>query len=454
MKIRTRLSILCSTVFGIIFIIIAFVIYALDYDNTRDTLYNKLQNIARVSALFYLEEDELNSGEFEKVSKQFNEIVSGACCQVYGNNNDIRYGEISEPVPVDILDHIRERKQASFVYEKYFCHGIFYEDNQGNFVIVAKEEKNLLENDMKMLAGTLFFCLFTGLIAIAGLSRLVAGIAYRPFGKIINQVHNITASDLEVRIESPETQDELQELTDKFNELLNRISESVVIQRNFVSYVSHEFKTPLTSLLGNLEVFGIKNRTPEEYKQLSEKLILQVKQLEEILDTLILISDLRKEVRIEKSTRPDLLVSEIIELISEQYPYSKIRVNLKIEERYERLLNVPVERTQMLLMLFNLLENAVKYSQGKPVDIIFSIRNERLFIEIVDRGIGIMPEHLAEVSKPFYRADHTNRIKGSGIGLSIALRIMKKNNIKYEINSTVNVGTTISMEFIHKELTH
>jgi signal transduction histidine kinase len=98
-------------------------------------------------------------------------------------------------------------------------------------------------------------------------------------------------------------------------------------------------------------------------------------------------------------------------------------------------------------MLFNLTENAVKYSSGKLVEIVMFIQDNHLCVSIADNGIGIMPEHLTHISKPFYRADHTNSIDGSGIGLSIALKIMEKNNIKYEIMSEVNVGTKITMKW-------
>jgi len=97
--------------------------------------------------------------------------------------------------------------------------------------------------------------------------------------------------------------------------------------------------------------------------------------------------------------------------------------------------------------LFNLVENAVKYSHGKTVKMVIFSQDNQLCMSIYDKGIGIMPEHLANISKPFYRADHTNQIEGSGIGLSIALRIMQKNHIEYKITSEVNVGTTVTLKF-------
>ncbi|MDR0844831.1 MAG: ATP-binding protein, partial [Tannerella sp.] len=89
----------------------------------------------------------------------------------------------------------------------------------------------------------------------------------------------------------------------------------------------------------------------------------------------------------------------------------------------------------------------VKYSQGKSVDVRIFKQEHHLCLTIADQGSGIMPEHLANISKPFYRADHTHQIKGSGIGLSIALRILGKNKIEYKITSEVNVGTKVALRF-------
>jgi signal transduction histidine kinase len=447
MKVQTRLTCLCSIVSGVVFLTIAIIVYFLYYTNTKESIYKNLLNIAQISAVFYLEEDELNAGEFEKVKTQFEEIVSGTNYQVYNENNQIDYGELSAQITSDVLDKIRDRKQLAFTSDNYFCFGLFYTDNQGDFVIVAKEEKNILEKQMNILFWTLLFCFLSDLILIVFLSRWVAGIAYRPFSQIIRQVKSLSISNLDVRIASPGTKDELADLTDTFNELLSNIAETVVIQRNFVNYVSHEFKTPLASLMGNLEVFLLKDRTPEEYRHLSEKLIRQVGQMEEILDTLMIVSDLRKEVKIKESTRLDELVWEIIDKVTELYPRSDIRLNLNILPEEENLLSVTTERTQLLLMLFNLVENAVKYSQGKTVIINLFNRDNQLCLSIADKGIGIIPEALANISKPFYRADHTKKIEGTGIGLSIALRIMEKNNIQYEIDSKVNIGTIFTLKW-------
>lgn len=445
MKIQVRQSLYSSIAFGVVFIIISSLIYVLYAQNLRTALYKNLEKTAYITALFYLEEDELNSKEFETVKKQFQDIVAGTSYQVYNQQGRIIWGKIEEVVPSSTLEKIQKQRRLNFTSDINFCYGIFYEDNQGDFIIIAKEQKDILNEQLLSLFWILFSALLVGLIAVIFLSRWLARIAYRPFSSVIEQVRNIAPNNPSNQINSPNTGDELQELTDTFNHLLEQISETFVIQKNFVNYVSHEFKTPLASILGNLEVFSLKDRSPEEYEELSTKLISQIHQLEGILNTLIVISDLRKDTELNNQFRIDELIWEIIEKISSTYANSKVDVQMEVPPENENLLIVNKDRTQLLMALFNIIENAVKYSRGETAFITITKSLDRLSIVIQDQGMGIPPEALKDLSKPFYRANNTNAIQGSGIGLSIALRILEKNSIDYKIDSQEGKGTRIEI---------
>ncbi|GAB6120069.1 sensor histidine kinase [Dysgonomonas termitidis] len=447
MKVKNRLSLYCSLIFGIIFAIISLLIYGLFYNNTKKSIYSNLEKTAHISALFYLEEDELNDREFAKIKAQFEDIVTDSYYQVYDIHNNIAYGVGVSDVPVSILDRVRVSRHLSFTTDEYLCYGIFYEDNQGDFVVIAKSLKSGLTEQVNLLLWILTSSFIIGLLAIVLLSRWVSRIAYRPFSDVISQVKNISTNNLNVRIQSPETKDELQNLIETFNDLLAKISETVIIQKNFVRYVSHEFKTPLASMMGNIDLFSIKDRSPEEYRRLSEKLIEQIVQMEEILDTLIIISDLKKDEKEASYMRIDELIWEIISKTKSLYPNSKILVNMDIQAEDEQLMSVDKDRTQLLIALFNLVENAVKYSLKENVVIHLYKEENRLCLSIADKGIGIPSGQLADISKPFYRAGNTNEVHGSGIGLSIALRILDKNGIEYKIESEINTGTKVSLLF-------
>lgn len=447
MKVGNRLTLYCSIIFGVVFAVSSLLIYFLYYNNVERNIYKSLEKNAYISAFFYLEEDELDAKEFDKVRKQFKELVPATSYQLYNVNNELSFGDEVLTVPPRVLDEIKSNASKSFELDDYLCYGMFYEDNQGDFVIITKENIEVLTDQMAPLSSILFIAFLVGLLAIVVFSRWIARVAYRPFSSVIRQVNNISANKLDVQIESPNTKDELQDLIETFNELLAEISETFVIQKNFVNYVSHEFKTPLASLLGNLEVFSIKDRSPEEYNQLTKKLITDIHQLEDILETLLAVSDLRTEKKLESKTRVDEIVWDLVAKVSKKYVDARVDVDITIEAEDEDLMYVNMNRTQLFMALLNLVENSIKYSQNRTAVVTIYKKDSSLNISIVDTGIGIPKSQLKNISQPFYRANNTQSVQGFGIGLSIAFRILEKNNVIYIIDSEEGKGTSINLTF-------
>ncbi|MDR2037161.1 MAG: HAMP domain-containing histidine kinase [Bacteroidales bacterium] len=441
MKIQTRLVLLSSLLWGVVFIIVGVLIYGVYRKSVENSMYQNLEKTARITALFFFEEDELNEDEFAKVRKQYEEVLSDYI--IYDNDNIITHGDGMFSIPVKLLDGIRSKGKMAFLMNGFLCYGIYYEDNQGNFVVITKEKQEQLNNLIRPLVWILLSAFIIGMLATLILNRWLARAAYYPIRKIIRQVKNISTDDLTVQLAIPDTKDELQLLTRTFNELLEKISDTFVIQKNFVSYISHEFKTPLASILGNLEVFSIRDRTPEEYHHLVGNLIDEIHQLEGILDTLLEVSGLRKDVEITDSLRVDELIWEIIDQLSARYSGLKTNVQMEIPPEDESILYLKKNKIQLFMALLNLIENAVKFSKGKTVDIRLYKEKGKLLLSITDKGIGIPKEQLSSINRPFYRAENSNQVQGSGIGLSIALRILEKNHIPYSIDSKENIGTKV-----------
>jgi two-component system, OmpR family, sensor histidine kinase ArlS len=450
MKVQTRLSLFCSIAFGVVFASISCLVYVLYSRGAESRVYKDLENSAHVVSLFHFEEDELNHEDFLKAEKQFSQMMHGIAYQAYDSSDSLVFGNKNHLVDRVILKRIRKTQTYDFATERSFCHGRYYQDNQGDFVIVTKERKNILNRELVSLLTILVCALLVGLIAVILLSRWLARIAYLPVSSIIHQVETLSLDEEGVQIISPNTKDELQDLTDTFNELLSRISESFMIQKNFVNYVSHEFRTPLAAMMGNLEVFSLKRRMPEEYEKLSLELIDEIVRLKEILNTLLVVSDLRKDSDTPNHVRMDELIWHIIKKVSALYRNPKIHPEVEIQPEDESLLTVNRSKTQLYMSLFNIIENAVKYSMQQVVQIRIYQENQILHVSVQDHGIGIPPDELKDISKPFFRGNNTNDIRGNGIGLSIALRILEKAGVIYEIFSEQGKGTLVVLSFPDK----
>ncbi len=447
MKIRNRLTLISSLTFGFVFIIASVLIYFAFYNSSEKVVFKELQKTCLLSAIYYLEKDELPHYEHSAIKEQFEENIQNDIVRVYDVNNIIVYGEkeADRNISPENLGFIRRNKKLSFKSNNHFYYGIFYNDNQGDFVVFVKTKSEVFKSQTNRLLVIMIVVLFAGLLLIFLLSRLLSNIAYRPITKVISQVNSMELSSLDNPISSSNTNDEIQDLITTFNNLLSRLSDTFAIQKNFINYVSHEFKTPLASISGNLEVFAQKERTPEEYQKVTSEALENVYHIEEILNNLMMLSGLKTIHQENETFRIDETLWDINDQIFEIYESQEIGIDLDVEN--EGLLSVKGSEVQIKLALYNLIENAVKYSDGNPIKISLSEVNNQLQIIIQDYGKGIQKEDLHYIQQTFYRGKNVGNIKGSGIGLSLATIIFKQNNIQFSIDSEENSGTRITLLF-------
>lgn len=447
MKIRNRLTLISSATFGFVFIIASVLIYLAFYNSSEKVVFKELQKTCLLSGIYYLEKDELPHYEHSAIKEQFEENIQNDIVRVYDLNNTIVYGEkeADRNINPKELEFVRKNKKLSFKSNNHFYYGIFYNDNQGDFVVFVKTKSEVFKSQTNRLLVIMIIVLFAGLLLIFFLSRLLSNIAYRPITEVISQVNSMELNSLDQPISSSNTNDEVQDLITTFNNLLSRLSDTFAIQKNFINYVSHEFKTPLASISGNLEVFAQKDRTPEEYQKVTSEALENVYHIEEILNNLMMLSGLKTITPENETFRIDETLWNINDKIFEAYDQQEVRIDLEVKD--EKLLSVKGSELQLQLALYNLIENAVKYSDGNPIKISLSETDGQLKITIQDYGKGILKEDLDYIQQTFYRGKNVGNVKGSGIGLSLATIIFKQNNIQFSIYSKENAGTLITLLF-------
>jgi len=447
MKIRNRLTLISSATFGFVFIIASVLIYLAFYNSSEKVVFKELQKTCLLSGIYYLEKDELPHYEHSAIKEQFEENIQNDIVRVYDLNNTIVYGEkeADRNINPKELEFVRKNKKLSFKSNNHFYYGIFYNDNQGDFVVFVKTKSEVFKSQTNRLLVIMIIVLFAGLLLIFFLSRLLSNIAYRPITEVISQVNSMELNSLDQPISSSNTNDEVQDLITTFNNLLSRLSDTFAIQKNFINYVSHEFKTPLASISGNLEVFAQKERTPEEYQKVTSEALENVYHIEEILNNLMMLSGLKTITPENETFRIDETLWNINDKIFEAYDQQEVRIDLEVKD--EKLLSVKGSELQLQLALYNLIENAVKYSDGNPIKISLSETDGQLKITIQDYGKGILQEDLDYIQQTFYRGKNVGNVKGSGIGLSLATIIFKQNNIQFSIYSKENAGTLITLLF-------
>ncbi len=449
MTIRNRLTFISSLTFGVVFAMAALAVYYTFHVTSERIIFSELQKTGLLSAMFYLEEDELSIREHNRIRAEFEAEMQQTDVKVYDDDGHLRYGngQVEEQVMPATLQRIREAGRMQFAVGGYYYFGMHYPDNQGDFVVVVAASNSFFASQSNQLLIMMAIALGIGLVIIFLLSYGLSRIAYRPISSVIQQVNALQADNLEKALSLPKSNDELYDLIDTFNNLLARLSETFIIQRNFINYVSHEFKTPLAAITGHLEVFGQRDRSPAEYKAVSQTALGHVSDMERILNTLMVLAGLRTTPQSDATYRVDEVLWEVLDRIFDSLPYAKSLVSVDIAVDPPEKLMVTGSGSHLRMAIYNVIDNAVKYADEKPVAIRLAEHGGALQLTIQDHGKGISPNELKLIHQPFYRGSNVGDTKGSGIGLSLAVLICKQNNVSFSLASEETRGTTAQFTF-------
>ena len=286
------------------------------------------------------------------------------------------------------------------------------------------------------------------LLVLFLIARFFAGRSIKPISSIIDTANFITKDNLKSRIPLPQNKDELHLLSNTINNLLDRIENAVVREKQFASDASHELRTPLAVIKGTLEVLIRKERKPEEYKEKIEFCVSEVNRLNHLVDELLLLArfeNQRQNIKLEKVNLNSLItdvISRNAQAIKEQ------KVNCKTE--FSEEIYVQTDTYLFSIIVTNLLTNAIKYSnKGSNIVVKLYHSDGKAQCDIIDFGIGIPKEDINMIFNQFYRSNSTihPEIKGTGLGLSIVKRLCDLLEIDVKLESKENVGTKATISF-------
>jgi two-component system, OmpR family, phosphate regulon sensor histidine kinase PhoR len=226
---------------------------------------------------------------------------------------------------------------------------------------------------------------------------------------------------------------------------IDRLKENEIFRKEFISNVSHELKTPLTSIQGFVELLisAVKSNEKIELNYL-EKIYKNSDRLIEIVQDLTTISQAEHRQLNLKLEEFDIynLFEEVIESLEEMAKAKKIKLEFK--DINITAFWVKADRAKLSQVIFNLLENAIYYCPEKSkIQIRLTDIDQHILIEILDNGPGISPEHLPRIFERFYRIDE-NRSRekgGSGLGLSIVKNILEAHEQPIHVESMLGKGT-------------
>ncbi|SET24988.1 sensor histidine kinase [[Clostridium] polysaccharolyticum] len=264
-------------------------------------------------------------------------------------------------------------------------------------------------------------------------------VAWKMSNTIIEPINNID-------IHNPETNFRYKE----FNPLLRRISKynderkkNEKLRREFSANVSHELKTPITTISGYADLLRNGMVKAEDVEHFSEKIYKESERLINLVNDIIKLSRLdEKKVGIDvvsvKMNELAMRVEQSLQPVTDRY---KVKFDLDIE-------NIRITAVELMMeeLLYNLCENAIKYNKpGGFVHLRIKRKQEKVVIEVEDNGIGIPKDCQNRIFERFYRVDksHSKQIGGTGLGLAIVKHVVEYHEGKIDIDSDVGIGTKI-----------
>ncbi|OHE12050.1 MAG: hypothetical protein A3J96_00045 [Sulfurimonas sp. RIFOXYC2_FULL_36_7] len=369
---------------------------------------------------------ETNSIAYETISSMENKSLF-----------DIPLNEIGHEGSIYYFNKDIYRISSMFIFEK----------NNTKVFIQLAIKKDIDSLYLKQLLFGLIVATPIILVIFLFIANILINKTLSPVKEVIESVKSISANNLSNRISSDNIPSEIMELVTTFNQLLNNLENSFSKITDFSNNASHELKTPLTVIRGEIEVALKHNRKPQEYKDILKNILEESISIQKMIEQLFFLA--KKDMTELTSDFDEIYLDEVLTdtvLQIEKFALTK-DTNIKIK----KIIPVTIHANETLLKIAinNLLRNAIIYSPNcSQIFVSLDENGVDYLLSIEDNGYGINEEDLAFVFERFYRADKARSLKdgGTGLGLAIVKMILDIHGYKIELFSKKGSGTTVQIK--------
>jgi signal transduction histidine kinase len=449
MNIKTSLTLKFTAIVAGILLAFSLFTYQFSEIFREDEFTHRLKNVSKNVVVNYLDKEELSTDILKLLyEKQLNRFPQERLIIADENYEVIFASQKTKEIEIDLLKELY-KTGTEFVLNlgdtEYVAYIIPHQYK--NYFIVSSAIDVAGQAKLKYLRSVLLF-LNIGCIFIAAISGwYFSKQALQPIKDVVSSVDTITERNLYQRVNIGNGKDEIAKLAIVFNKMLERIEQSFILQKMFVANASHEFRTPLTSMKGQIEVLLLHKRTEEEYKRTFNSL------LEDIQSLISLINGLTELAKANADfPNTNLIPISIVDVIMDtKEELIKRNPNYKIQLKWgdfpeeEPLLEMMGDYSLLKSAFSNLLDNACKFSHDETCEIVVTFHKLSIEVNIIDHGMGIHKDELKNVFEAFYRSNESRHVPGYGIGLSLVKKTIDLHQGKINIQSEYNVGTKIQV---------
>ncbi len=456
MKSRHKITLLFTLLVTAILLVVSCTVYYFASLERKSVFSKRLKGRANNNVQIFSYTTDTNRAILNRINVSTMELLPRKSVEIYNLRGELLYQYKTKEGPIDLSQKVigETISNGEYFYRKDQREVLssFYPDEALIVAVAAYDEDGWKQlHELKQI--------FLLSLLVGATIALVAGHIFskqllRPVAQIIKEVNDISTHNLSLRIKSGNTQDELNQLANTFNELLDRIQESFTSQRRFISNASHELSTPLTSISSQLQVTLQRDRTPEEYRQVMQSVQDDVMHMRALTKSLLDIARTGTHGSIElNEMRVDEVLFKVmadIRKVNQEYD-----VELNFNEGDESNFVVFGNSDLLYIAVKNVVENGCKYSGDHTSRVSLFFKAGFTIIEVKSFSRGISNDEKEQIFQPFYRSVNAAGTSGFGLGLALAKHIvgLHKGTINMEKEASDEIVFTITLPTLARKIT-
>lgn len=309
-------------------------------------------------------------------------------------------------------------------------------NGQEYYIYVQKDtsgQKSAIANSAILILGCVFL---TGSIVFL----VIADIIVKPLTRLTTAIKELSNGNYNVRVDNV-GQDEISKLNQGFNQMARQLAKQDETRQKFISDISHEFQTPLTSIQGFANILKEEDLPKEQRVKYANIILYNSKRLSSLAKNMLQLTLLdREEIELEISNYS--LVNQMNRVISTQENQATEKNIEIVFETPKKDIFIDGDEQRLEQVWTNIISNAIKYTnEGGFITITMKKSSKDIEVSIEDTGIGMSKEVVSHIFERFYREDKARNVEGNGLGLAIVKSIVDLHHGKIDILSQVDVGT-------------